>query len=204
MKIFNLVLKRLFDIFISFISIILFSPIFIIISVSIILDSKGSIIFKQKRLGKGGKEFNIYKFRTMIVDAENIGTGVFTSGSDIRVTKVGKFLRGTSLDELPQLFNVLLGNMSIVGPRPPVTYHPYKYSEYPAKYKTRFNVKPGITGYAQIIGRNTLSWEDRFKLDLKYIEKMNIFFDIYIIFKTVLVFTNKKEIFDIENKKNRR
>lgn len=197
----NLFFKRVIDIFGSLLGIVILSPLFLIISMTIKFTSRGPIFFKQKRLGKKGKIFKIYKFRTMINGAEKIGTGVFTSGRDDRITKVGKFLRGTSLDELPQLFNIFLGTMSIVGPRPPVTYHPYVYEDYPDTFKDRFKMKPGITGYAQVVGRNTLTWEERFKYDLYYVEKFNIFLDFKIIIKTIFVFASKKQIFDTENKR---
>ena len=200
----NLVLKRLMDILGSLIGIVILLPVLIIVALAIKIDSKGPVFFRQERLGKNGKVFKIVKFRTMIENAESVGTGVFTSNSDNRVTKFGKILRGTSLDELPQLFNILLGSMSIVGPRPPVIYHPYLYENYPEKYKDRFSMKPGVTGYAQVIGRNTLTWEERFDYDLIYIHKFNLLFDLKIIFKTFMVFNNKKEIFDTENKRERK
>src|SRR5699024_4619712 len=145
MKQFNLVLKRLIDLVGSVFGIILLSPLFVIISVLIKLDSKGAILFKQKRLGKYGEPFYILKFRTMVENAENIGDGLTVKNeSDSRITKTGHFLRKTSLDELPQLFNVFIGNMSLVGPRPPVTYFPYDgYENYPEWAKKRFSMKPG-------------------------------------------------------------
>src|SRR5699024_4264338 len=118
------------------------------------IDSRGPVIFKQRRLGRNGKEFTIYKFRTMINNAENQGMGIKTFVGDDRITKIGVVLRKTSLDELPQLINVLKGDMSFVGPRPPVPYHPRKYEEYNDVQKKRFKVRQGITGYAQVKGRN--------------------------------------------------
>jgi lipopolysaccharide/colanic/teichoic acid biosynthesis glycosyltransferase len=174
------------------------------LALTIKIDSKGPVFFRQERLGRNGKVFKIVKFRTMIKNAESVGTGVYTSNNDNRVTKVGKFLRGASLDELPQLFNILFGSMSIVGPRPPVKYHPYLYEDYPERFKDRFSMRPGITGYAQVIGRNTLTWSERFEYDLIYIQKFNLILDLKIIFKTFMVFNNKKEIFDTENKRERK
>lgn len=129
----NLTIKRLIDFFGSFIGVIIISPILIIIALLIKFTSKGPVFFKQERLGKDGKTFKILKFRTMVVNAEKIGDGLTVkSENDNRITKIGKFLRATSLDELPQLFNVILGQMSLVGPRPPVTYYPYDgYKNYP-------------------------------------------------------------------------
>lgn len=182
----NLFIKKIIDFFGSVIGVIIISPIIIIISLSIKLTSKGPIFFKQDRLGKDGKVFKIIKFRTMIVDAENIGDGLTVKSElDNRITKTGKILRATSMDELPQLFNVILGQMSLVGPRPPVTYFPYNgYGKYPNWAKKRFLMKPGITGLTQITVRNSVSWDERIKFDNKYIDKFNIWFDITILFKT--------------------
>lgn len=131
MKIINLMIKRLFDLISSVIGVLLISPLLVLIAIMIKISTKGPILFKQDRLGKNGKTFKILKFRTMVVNAERIGDGLsIKSDNDQRITKIGRFLRATSLDELPQLFNVIIGDMSLVGPRPPVTYHPYKYSEY--------------------------------------------------------------------------
>ncbi|MEI3606613.1 sugar transferase [Pseudogracilibacillus sp. SE30717A] len=179
-------LKRVIDII--FVLILLF-PLLVIsvfIAIAIKIDSKGPIIFKQKRLGKNGKEFNIFKYRTMIDNAEKVGSGLITFEGDNRITKVGSILRKTSLDELPQILNVLKGDMSLVGPRPPVPYHPREYHEYTKVQKKRFIVRPGITGFAQVKGRNSLSWDERIKLDLEYIKKQNILLDFTIILLTVV------------------
>ena len=184
----HLLSKRLLDIIGSLIGIILLLPILIIISIAIRFDSKGPIIFKQKRLGKNGKVFTIYKFRTMVENAEKMGTGIFNFKDDPRVTKVGKFLRKYSLDELPQLFNILKGDMSLVGPRPPLTYELGDYKDFDEKLKKRFIVKPGLTGYAQISGRNELSWDEKIEYDLKYIEdffKYGILIDLKVILVTI-------------------
>lgn len=188
MKQFNLVLKRLIDLVGSVFGIILLTPLFVIISILIKLDSKGSILFKQKRLGKYGEPFYILKFRTMIENAENIGDGLTVKNeSDSRITKMGHFLRKTSLDELPQLFNVLIGNMSLVGPRPPVTYFPYDgYENYPEWAKERFTMKPGITGLAQTTVRNSVSWEERMKIDIQYVKQFSVLYDIQLVFSTIL------------------
>src|SRR5690554_5808678 len=143
----NLFFKRIIDIVGSFIGVLLLSPLFLLISILIKIDSKGPVFFKQERIGQRGKTFKILKFRTMVVNAENIGDGLkVKSDSDNRITKLGKFLRKTSLDEIPQLMNVFIGNMSFVGPRPPVKYFPYKgYQNYPIWMQKRFLMKPGIT-----------------------------------------------------------
>lgn len=183
----NLFIKRLIDFLGSIIGSIVISPILIIIAILIKITSKGPIFFKQNRLGKNGKVFKIYKFRTMVVNAEKIGDGLsIKSKNDNRITRIGKLLRATSLDELPQLFNVILGQMSLVGPRPPVTYYPYDgYNSYPKWAKKRFIMRPGITGLTQVTVRNSVSWDERIKVDNQYIEKFNIVFDIKILFKTL-------------------
>lgn len=192
---FNLFVKRVFDILISFFGIIIFTPLFAVIALMIFFDSKGPILFKQDRLGKNGKIFKIFKFRTMIVNAEKQGLGIKTNNNDPRITKIGNFLRKTSLDELPQFFNVLIGNMSLVGPRPPVTFHPYKYNEYPKGFQKRFLFKPGITGLAQINVRNSASWDERIEIDLEYVEKFSILLDIKIILYTIVKVFMRENIY---------
>src|SRR5699024_8456760 len=188
MRQFNLLLKRIIDLIGSILGIILLTPLIIIISILIKIDSKGSILFKQKRLGKYGEPFYILKFRTMVENAENIGDGLTVkTESDSRITKIGHFLRKTSLDELPQLFNVLKGEMRLVGPRPPVTYFPYNgYENYPEWAKKRFSMQPGVTGLAQTTVRNSVNWDERMKIDLEYIERFNIYYDIQLIFSTIV------------------
>lgn len=178
-------IKRLFDVFFSLMAIIITGPLLVIISILVVLDSKGGVIYKQKRLGKDGKDFTIYKFQIMVGNAENIGTGVFSYENDNRVTRVGKILRKTSLDELPQSFNILKGDMSFVGPRPPVTYYPCKYHEYSDFQKQRFQVKPGLTGLALIRGRKELNWGERIKYDVEYVHNMSLLLDIKILFLTI-------------------
>lgn len=187
--------KRLMDLMVLLIAIIPLLIIGIIISLLIKIDSKGSIFFKQKRLGKDGKVFGIYKFRTMIEDAEKVGTGIFTSDKDPRITKAGNLLRKTSLDELPQVINILKGEMSFVGPRPPVPYHPYKYEDYSETKKLRFTVKPGVTGMAQAYGRNTLSWDERIEYDVKYVNRISFLLDFKIVIKTILTVIRKENIY---------
>src|SRR5699024_5220689 len=167
-------IKRIFDLFVSIVAIYITAPFILLISVVIKLTSSGPVFFKQERLGKDGKVFKIIKFRTMVNNDEKIGSGIKTYVDDPRITKIGSFIRKTSLDELPQLFNVLKGEMSIVGPRPPVPYHPRKYEEYNEEQIKRFTVKPGITGQAQVSGRNKLTWDERIEYDVKYVERFNI------------------------------
>lgn len=181
--------KRVLGLIFSLVGFIILIPIFLIISILIKLTSKGPIFFKQERIGRNGKAFNMYKFRTMIVNAENIGDGIrVRSKNDPRITKIGKILRRTSLDELPQLINVIKGDMSLVGPRPPVTYHPYNgYNNYPENAKKRFIVRPGLTGLSQIKYRNGVSWDKRIEIDVKYTENISFLEDIKIILATIKI-----------------
>lgn len=184
-------LKRFFDIFVSLIGLIVCSPILLIIAILVKTTSKGPIIFKQQRIGRKGKVYNIYKFRSMCVGAEKMGSGVYSGKGDARVTKVGKFLRATSLDELPQFFNLLKGDMSLIGPRPPLTYHPWPYDQYTDEQKKMFNVRPGITGWAQVNGRKEVEWNRRIELNVWYVEHLSFWLDLKIFFKTIgKVFTN--------------
>ncbi|MFJ7306843.1 sugar transferase [Peribacillus frigoritolerans] len=203
MRIFNLFIKRLIDFTGSLIGIIIISPILIIIGLSIKLTSKGPVFFSQDRLGKNGKVFKIIKFRTMVVNAEKIGDGLTVkSENDNRITKVGKFLRTTSLDELPQLFNVIVGQMSLVGPRPPVTYFPYEgFGNYPEWAKKRFTMHPGVTGLTQVTVRNSVSWDDRIVVDNKYIDAFNVWLDLRIMFKTVFKLFKSENIYMQTDKK---
>lgn len=198
----NLYIKRMIDIVGSSFGIILLSPVLIIISILIKLTSKGPILFRQMRLGKDGISFCILKFRTMVVNAENIGEGLsIKSDKDPRITKIGGLLRKTSLDELPQLLNVFTGQMSLVGPRPPVVYYPYNgYINYPKWAKKRFEMKPGITGLSQITVRNSVSWDKRIEIDNIYIEKFNILMDSKILFLTLIKILKKDNIYRKGNK----
>lgn len=193
----QLLFKRIMDFIISFTAIIVLFPILLLITIAIKFDSNGPIFFIQKRLGKNGKIFEIYKFRTMVINAENIGDGLSVKHeNDDRITKVGSFLRKTSLDELPQLFNVFVGNMSLVGPRPPVIYFPYDgYDNYPTEYKKRFNFKPGITGLTQTTVRNSVTWPERIEVDLEYIKNFSLSLDIKILFKTILKVFSQDSIY---------
>lgn len=206
MRTFNLALKRIVDIFGSLVGLVILLPLMIIIAILIKLTSEGPVIFKQERLGKNGRVFKIYKFRTMVVNAENIGDGLTVkSESDSRITKVGRILRKTSLDELPQLFNVLVGHMSLVGPRPPVTYHPYDgYNSYPNWAKKRFNMRPGITGLAQVTVRNSVTWDERIVVDNQYIDRFNIWLDIKILFKTLLKIFKSENIYLDKNQNDKK
>ncbi|WP_300629109.1 sugar transferase [uncultured Thomasclavelia sp.] len=178
--------KRLLDIFISLIGIIILSPLLLITAIFIKIDSKGPVIFKQKRLGRYGKEFEIYKFRSMIQNAEKQGSGQYSFKGDPRITRVGKIIRATSIDELPQFINILKGDMSIIGFRPPLTYHPKRISEYSEEQMRMFNVRPGVTGWAQIHGRKTVVWKERIEMNIWYVNNISFKLDLYILFMTVI------------------
>ncbi|PKP62045.1 sugar transferase [Candidatus Atribacteria bacterium HGW-Atribacteria-1] len=185
----SVVLKRIIDVVVSGIGLIILFPIFIIVGIFIKLDSKGPVFFVQERAGKDGKIFKAYKLRTMVDNAEKKGLGFEVEKNDSRITCVGKYLRW-GIDELPQLINVFKGDMSLVGPRPALPYQVEKYSE---REKRRLKVKPGITGWALINGRNILSWPERIKLDIWYIDHWSLWLDIKILFKTVWVVIFKRE-----------
>ncbi len=181
--------KRMIDVVLSLFILIVLSPILLITALAIKLDSKGPVIFKQKRLGLDAKEFYIYKFRSMCVGAEK--GGVYSDNNDKRVTKVGNILRKTSIDELPQAINILKGDMSFIGPRPPLTYHPWPIDQYTDEQRKMFNVRPGITGWAQVNGRKAVEWNRRIELNNWYVDNVSFLLDIKICFMTVFkVFTN--------------
>lgn len=171
------IVKRGLDILISACGVVVLLPYFVIIGAAIKIDDRGPVFFRYKRVGKDGQLFHIYKFRTMVVNAENLGTGVFVEENDLCITRVGKLLRHLSRDELPQLFNVLKGDMSLVGPRPTLLYQVERYDE---RQKKRLKVKPGMTSWAQVNGRNELTWPERIELDLWYIDNWSFWFEIKI------------------------
>ena len=189
--------KRLFDIVLSGLALVVLSPVLLLTVIAIKLDSKGPAIFAQKRLGLHGREFTFYKFRSMTVGAEHTGSGVYSEAGDPRVTKVGKILRATSIDELPQLWNILKGDMSIVGPRPPLTYHPWPIGEYTEEQRHMFDVRPGITGWAQVNGRKAVEWHKRIEMNVWYTRNYSLLLDIKILFMTVFkVLTNADNVND--------
>lgn len=179
------IVKRVLDIAISFVALVLLSWLFLIIAIIIKLTSKGPVIFKQERLGYKGKVFKIYKFRSMCVNAESQGTGVYSMKGDSRVTKVGRVLRATSLDEIPQLLNILKGEMSIIGPRPALTYHPWPIDQYTNEQKRMFDVRPGVTGWAQVHGRKDVEWHKRIELNVWYVDHISFLLDCKIFFLTI-------------------
>ena len=189
--IYNRVVKRLLDVLLSALALVLLSPLILGAALAVKLSSRGPVIFKQKRLGLDGKEFNFYKFRSMVVGAEKTGSGVYSGKGDPRVTGVGRILRATSIDELPQLINILKGDMALIGPRPPLTYHPWPIGEYDEFQRHMFDVRPGITGWAQTHGRKDVEWHRRIELNVWYVEHVSFWLDVKIFFLTFFkVFTN--------------
>ena len=202
MKKFQLFIKRAFDIVVSFLMIVVLIaiPVLIIVPILVKLSSKGPAVFVQERMGKGQKVFNIYKFRTMRLPPEGTYSvdgklykpnGELLEPSSTRITKIGAVLRKTSLDELMQLFNILNGTMSFVGPRPTL---PYQVENYTEEQKRRFEVRPGVTGLAQVSGRNGLTWTEKIQYDIEYVDNFSLWMDIKILFKTVAVVFKKEDI----------
>lgn len=188
------VIKRIIDITISGLAIIILIPLFLVVAILIKVESTGKVIFSQDRVGKDGEIFRMYKFRSMVANAEglkrklileNEATGpMFKIKNDPRITIIGRFLRRTSIDELPQLFNVLKGDMSLVGPRPSL---PEEVEKFDLWMLRRLDVKPGLTCYWQVMGRNTIGFEEWMKLDVKYVNERSLWIDIKLIFKTFSV-----------------
>lgn len=177
--------KRAMDLFLSFVILLLLWPLMLIVALAVRLESKGPAVFKQTRLGKNGKEFTLYKFRSMVQNAEHTGSGVYSEKGDARVTKVGRFIRATSIDELPQVFNIIKGDMSFIGPRPPLTYHPWPFSDYTDEQKRMFEIRPGITGWAQVNGRKLVEWNKRIELSVWYVDHCSFLLDCKIFFMTL-------------------
>jgi len=186
-------LKRWLDIALAAVALVVTFPLMAVIATAIKLDSSGPVLFVQERVGKDGKLFRAYKFRTMIQGAAAQGAGFLIEGQDDpRITKVGKYLRRWSLDELPQFMNILKGEMSVVGPRPTLLYQVEQYDEF---QKRRLEVKPGITGWAQIHGRNVLSWPERIEYDVWYVDNWSFRLDIEIILKTLPVLLKREGLY---------
>ena len=196
------IFKRMLDIFGAIIGIVLLSPVLLVVSILIKLESKGKVLFSQKRVGLNGKEFKIYKFRSMVENAEDLKKNLedknemsgpmFKIKNDPRITQIGKFIRKTSIDELPQLINVLKGDMSLVGPRPSLPKEVENFEPWMLK---RLAVKPGLTCYWQVSGRNSISFHEWMELDIKYVNEMSIYVDIKLIFKTFLVLFGDKNAY---------
>lgn len=193
-KVFYEFLKRIIDILMSVLSLIVLSPVFIIIAIAIKLDSSGPIVYSQTRVGKNGKHFKMFKFRSMIINAEEMLTELkpmnemdgpmFKIKEDPRITRIGRFIRRTSIDELPQLINILRGEMSIVGPRPSL---PSEVKEFESWMMERFVVKPGLTCFWQVSGRNNIPFHKWMELDIKYVKERNLWLDVKLVFRTIKV-----------------
>lgn len=191
MKEMSLNIKRCIDVFVSFILLMLLSPILIIITILIIFTMPGPVFFMQNRIGFKGRPYSIFKFRSMKVDNKAESNYEFDKDHE-RLTAFGKLIRRLKMDELPQLFNVLKGDMSLVGPRPTIEQHTKLYTEY---QKQRLNMKPGMTGLAQVNGNASLTWDERIEYDIKYIKKFSLFLDVGILLKTFLIVLMGEERF---------
>ena len=185
-RIYGTIIKRGLDLLISVLALILLSPLVLVSALAVLLDSGRPVLFKQERIGLKGKVFLMYKFRSMVVNAEHTGSGVYSDDNDNRVTRVGRVLRALSLDELPQFINVLKGDMSLIGPRPPLTYHPWKYEQYTKEQLHMFDLRPGITGWAQINGRKGVEWHRRIELNNWYVDHVSFLLDCRILLMTVI------------------
>lgn len=180
-------LKRMLDCLLSALLLLLLAPLLMIVVALIVLESPGSPIYRQRRVGRDGSPFDLYKLRTMVKDAEHIGSGLVVEEGDERITRIGNYLRRFSIDELPNLINVLRGQMSIVGPRPTLQAQVDRYTE---RQRLRLTVRPGITGWAQIRGRASLPWSERIELDIWYTENVSLVLDLKILLRTArMVFT---------------
>ena len=184
--VYNRIVKRGLDILLASIFLVIFSPVMLMAALLIRIESPGPAIFRQKRLGLGGKVYEMYKFRSMKQNSEHTGSGVYSNNDDPRLTRVGKILRATSIDELPQCVNILKGEMSFIGPRPPLTYHPWPLEDYTTVQRHMFDVRPGITGWAQIHGRKDVEWNKRIRLNLWYVRYVSFPVDFYIFINTIL------------------
>ena len=188
---YNQVVKRIIDIIIALLVLIIGAIPMLIVALLIKLESPGPVLFKQERIGRDAKVFKIIKFRSMCVNAEHTGSGVYSGKGDARVTKVGRVIRATSIDELPQFINVLKGEMSLIGPRPPLTYHPWPIEEYTKEQLRMFEVRPGLTGWAQVNGRKEVEWHKRIELNVWYVDHVSFGLDFKIFFMTIFkIFTN--------------
>jgi len=185
-------LKRVIDFTLAFIVLVFLIPALLVIALLIRIDSKGPIFFNQERLGKEGKVFLIYKFRTMMDGAEKKGSGLRTAKGDPRITRIGNILRKTSIDELPQLINIVKGEMSLIGPRPAPVVLLNRMTD---EEKGRFKRRPGITGWAQVNGRTSLTWEEKFKLDRWYCNNQSFLLDFKILIKTLVVVCSSKDVY---------
>ncbi|HLI31464.1 MAG TPA: sugar transferase [Solirubrobacteraceae bacterium] len=177
-------IRRAIDIVVALTLLVLSSPLLAAAAIAIRLESRGPVIYRQRRVGRGGRPFQLLKLRTMVVGAERLGAGLKVDAGDPRITRVGAILRRTSLDELPNLLNVLRGEMSIIGPRPTI---PEQVARYSPRQRRRLEIRPGITGWAQVNGRASLPWAERIELDIYYIEHRSLALDLRIIWRTIFL-----------------
>jgi undecaprenyl phosphate N,N'-diacetylbacillosamine 1-phosphate transferase len=184
--------KEFFDQIFGWLVLIILSPLFWLVAGLIRLETSGPAFFRQERIGKNGTPFVAYKFRSMVENATSQGLGLNVAVNDSRITRVGKFLRDTSLDELPQIFNVITGEMSLVGPRPTLAQQVARYNAF---QRRRLLVKPGITGWAQVNGRNAIPWEDRIKLDVWYVEHWSLRLDFSILLRTIKTWVRQEGLY---------
>lgn len=193
----GLIVKRIIDLIASVAGLGLLSPFLLVLAMAIKIDSPGPVFYRQERIGKNGVPFRVFKFRSMVVGADRMGLGLAVAKDDPRITRVGKWLRRYSLDELPQLINVVRGEMSIVGPRPTIRE---QVEQYDAFQRRRLDMKPGITGWAQVNGRNSISWEERIELDVWYVEHWSLWLDAKIMALTIpkLLIPSSQELYGQE------
>lgn len=195
----NDMVKRAADFLTALIALIVLSPVMAVCAIWVKRDSEGPVLFRQDRLTKGGRVFRMLKFRSMVQNAERAGTGLFNYEGDPRVTRCGRFLREHSLDELPQLLNILKGDMSVVGPRPCVVYELGDFDTLNRRFKKRFEVKAGLTGYAQIRGRNDLEWDKKVDFDNRYIDlyrRWGVMLDLWIVIRTFAGVFTRQDIYE--------
>jgi undecaprenyl phosphate N,N'-diacetylbacillosamine 1-phosphate transferase len=192
MQSFSRLVKEIIDQILSWTVLITLSPWFWLIAGLIRLETPGPAFFRQERIGRDGRPFVAYKFRSMVDRATGLGLGLNVAANDARITRIGKFLRDTSLDELPQLFNVLRGEMSLVGPRPTLAYQVAAYNDF---QRRRLLVKPGITGWAQVNGRNAIPWEERIRLDVWYVDHWSLRLDLSILRRTLKTWVRKEGLY---------
>lgn len=194
-KLYITIIKPVFDYFFSTIAISVLWPLFLLVAIAIKIESSGPAFFVQPRLGKHGKVFKIIKFRSMITKQQAMHRSNKLFENDPRITRVGAFIRKTSIDELPQIFNILKGEMSFIGPRPPVVHFPKKYEEYNSFEKQRFSVKPGISGLAQIRCREIHDWDINIPIDVEYVQKCSFMFDLKLFLASFMVFLRTDNIY---------
>lgn len=177
--------KRFLDIIFSIVLLIILLPIMLLTALAIKIDSRGPVLFRQERLGYHKKVFRMIKFRSMQVNTEKTGSGVYSEKGDPRVTRVGRIIRATSIDELPQLINILRGEMSFIGPRPPLTYHPWPIEQYTEEQLRMFDVRPGLSGWAQVHGRKHVEWNERIRLNVWYVDHLSFWLDVKVFLLTI-------------------